>query len=154
MAKLEGRNPWTDTRAHDLLLNFLLCYCLYDTWCIHILLVYFFLPLEFFCLFSNFSVPSSVFECRFIILPPSADSLFFPQITPELHFAPYFLMIFFHGVGDTKIINFLEPNSCLLFWLNSLMLFWQTSCFFNQNLFFFFFLCLYFCLSLPFGFST
>ena len=26
-----GWSPWPDTRAHDLLLNFLLCYYLYDT---------------------------------------------------------------------------------------------------------------------------
>ena len=28
---LGGWNPWPEIRAHDLLLNFLLCYCLYDT---------------------------------------------------------------------------------------------------------------------------
>ena len=91
------------------------------------LLVYFSLPLEFFCWFSYFSVPSLVFECRFIVLPP------------ELYFAPRFLMIFFHGVGDTKIINFLEPNSCLL-----LILFYQTSCLFMHTtkffIFYFFFI--------------
>ena len=26
-----GRSPWPDIGAHDLLLNILLCYCLYDT---------------------------------------------------------------------------------------------------------------------------
>ena len=59
-------------RAHDLL-NFLLCYCLYDTWCIHMLLVYFSLPLECFYWFSHFNVPSLVFECNFIVLFPSCS---------------------------------------------------------------------------------
>ena len=69
MTKLEGESmAW---HWSSWFVELLFCYCLYDTWCIHMLVVYLFLPLEFFCWFSYFSVPSLVFECRSIVLPPS-----------------------------------------------------------------------------------
>ena len=96
----------------------------------------FYLPPKLFCQLLHFSILSSVLECR----------LFFFQIAPIAILCPQFLIIFPHRDGNTKIITILGELG-------------QISCLIIPAVFFFrcitkTFLCLYFCLSCPFRFST
>ena len=73
----------------------------------------------------------------------------FLQIARRATLCPHFLIIFFHRDSDTKIITIYGEQGKF----HSSSFFLQV---YNQNLLFiiFPFLCLYFCLSCPFGFST
>ena len=71
-------------------------------WYICILVVYFFCPYN-----SIIDSSTSVFYFHYL----SANSLFCSQIAPRATFYPRFLIIFFHGDGDTKIITILREWS-------------------------------------------
>ena len=128
----KGWRPWPDDWDNDF---WMMNYCM-------VLVVHFFCPRNSFA-----DSYSSMFHFESL----SADSLFFPKLPPELHFAPDFwqfspieMVTLRSSLSMENRINPILHSSSLLFFKCTTKTFYLFSSF----------SWFYFCLSRPFGFST